>query len=161
MYLDLSQNIFSTSSIPTTYGLLSNLKYLNLNFCKINGNLPSSIAMLSKLQYLDFSINKFRGTIPTNINSLISLKQIYLYRNSMTGVIPSTFCSISGLTYAAFDSNSFSCYSPCLTSIAYLFKDTSVSPCLATTSTSTPTTQPSTGVNYISHSLHLLHLFQN
>ena len=48
-HLDLSTNIFSSSTIPTELTSMSNLEYLGLNAAGIVGSIPSEIFQLTKL----------------------------------------------------------------------------------------------------------------
>ncbi|KAL2330021.1 hypothetical protein Fmac_017602 [Flemingia macrophylla] len=68
--LDLSDNHFNYSQIPSTIGQLSQLKYLNLTEASFFGEIPQEVSHLSKLRYLDLY-----GTFysPDAIN-LLSLK---------------------------------------------------------------------------------------
>ncbi len=45
--------------LPETIGLMKNLEYLNLNYCKLT-KIPDNITELTKLTYIDLGDNKFR-----------------------------------------------------------------------------------------------------
>ena len=51
--LDLSNNDFNDSQIPSKIGELSQLKYLNLSISLFSGEIPQQISQLSKLLSLD------------------------------------------------------------------------------------------------------------
>ena len=54
-YLDLSFNSFKGMPIPQFFGSLKNLLYLNLSGAEFSGTIPSNFGNLSNLQYLDLS----------------------------------------------------------------------------------------------------------
>jgi Leucine-rich repeat (LRR) protein len=82
-------------SIPSEYGLLSNLEYIDLNSHELSGTLSSQIGQLSLLAVLDLEGNDFNGSIPTTVGMLQSLNNLYLAFNSITGVVPSELGQLS------------------------------------------------------------------
>ncbi|KAF4357532.1 hypothetical protein G4B88_026911 [Cannabis sativa] len=52
-YLDLSGNNFNSSKIPTFFGSMNNLKYLNLSHSSFGGRIPLHFGNLTSLQVLD------------------------------------------------------------------------------------------------------------
>ncbi|KAL5737683.1 hypothetical protein ACOSP7_030444 [Xanthoceras sorbifolium] len=56
-YLDLSGNFFEGIKIPTYFGSLRNLKYLNLSHAGFEGMIPHQLGNLSNLQHLDLAGN--------------------------------------------------------------------------------------------------------
>ncbi|KAH7690702.1 Non-specific serine/threonine protein kinase protein [Dioscorea alata] len=56
-YLDLSQNSFEFTRIPTFLGSLVSLRYLNLAYATFSGHVPHQLGNLSRLRYLDLSEN--------------------------------------------------------------------------------------------------------
>jgi hypothetical protein len=54
-YLDLSSNCFEDTTIPSFFGHLQNLRYLNLSHACFVGGSPHQLANLSNLHYLDIS----------------------------------------------------------------------------------------------------------
>ncbi|XP_051137604.1 receptor-like protein EIX2 isoform X1 [Andrographis paniculata] len=56
-YLDLSQNKFQGSRIPEFLGSMTELQYLNLSGCSLDGVVPDHLGNLSKLRRLDLNYN--------------------------------------------------------------------------------------------------------
>ncbi|AOR23322.1 cell wall-binding protein [Clostridium taeniosporum] len=56
--LDLHYKMLE-GELPETIGLMKNLEYLNLNYCKLT-KIPDNITELNKLTYIDLGDNKFR-----------------------------------------------------------------------------------------------------
>ncbi|CAN4124909.1 unnamed protein product [Withania somnifera] len=86
-YLDLSHNHFSSIQIPPFFGLLKNLRFLNLSCAGFGGYIPHNLGNLSRLEHLylggcygsvlgarnDFKVDSFNW-----ISKLSSLKSIDL-----------------------------------------------------------------------------------
>ncbi|KAL6198717.1 hypothetical protein ACLB2K_028506 [Fragaria x ananassa] len=79
-YLDLSRNDFQGIQIPTFFGQLRSLRYLNVSYAAFGGDIPSSFANLSNLNHLDISRNFFETSSKNLgwISHLSSLKYINL-----------------------------------------------------------------------------------
>ncbi|GKV48972.1 hypothetical protein SLEP1_g55745 [Rubroshorea leprosula] len=54
-HLDLSNNNFNCNLIPPSFGLMKQLRYLNLSFVQFRGRIPSELGNLSRLRALDLS----------------------------------------------------------------------------------------------------------
>ncbi|KAK7315045.1 hypothetical protein VNO77_33577 [Canavalia gladiata] len=80
-YLDFSGNYFGGMQIPTFFGAITSLTYLNLSNAGFGGNIPFQIGNLSNLIYLDLRSgdydlklkNDFSGEIPYQIGNLTNL----------------------------------------------------------------------------------------
>ncbi|XP_021819495.1 receptor-like protein 12 [Prunus avium] len=123
-YLDLTLIDFNGIQIPDFIGSLTNLRYLNLSFCQMVGQIPSSFRNLTQLQhldlaynwrlqaenlnwlpalssltYLDLSLINFNGSqIPDFIGSLTNLRNLSLSYCNLVGQIPSSFGNLTHLT---------------------------------------------------------------
>ncbi|CDP05575.1 unnamed protein product [Coffea canephora] len=81
-YLDLSWNNFSGIQVPAFFGLLKNLRYLNLSRAGFDGEIPHHLGNLSHLRYLDLGdlgLNGLRTKdLGWSINMLPSLTTLDL-----------------------------------------------------------------------------------
>ena len=89
--MDLQGSYFENTGIPTIFGKLVNLVYLDVRFALFWGPLQDNAAViwpnLSKLTYLDISQNGEMGTIPTQIANLPALEYFYAQRSQIQGDI--------------------------------------------------------------------------
>uniref|UniRef100_A0A9I9CL82 Leucine-rich repeat-containing N-terminal plant-type domain-containing protein n=1 Tax=Cucumis melo TaxID=3656 RepID=A0A9I9CL82_CUCME len=96
--LDLSWNHFNYSRIPDWFGMLNNLKFLNLENCYLSGRIPSSLGNLSNLEYLDVSDNSLIGEVPTSFGRLLNLKVLDISDNLFNGFLEEAhFANLSQL----------------------------------------------------------------
>ncbi|CAL9016386.1 unnamed protein product [Prunus brigantina] len=83
-YLDLSRNDFQGISIPTFFGQLTRLRYLNISHASFGGEIPAHLGNLSNLNYLDLSEESGHSLLelPSNnlewLSNLSSLKYLNL-----------------------------------------------------------------------------------
>ncbi|KAK6935736.1 Serine-threonine/tyrosine-protein kinase, catalytic domain [Dillenia turbinata] len=111
--IDLAENFF-TGNIPTSFGLLQNLEWLN-----VWGNLIGAMAAddlrfvtpltnCSKLQWLDFSYNQLGGELPNSLYNLSTqLNRLNVSYNKLTGEIPQTIKACLSLEQLYMQGNSF------------------------------------------------------
>lgn len=85
--LDLSMNDLRV--LPSGFGNLTKLEYLDISSCKISGNLKP-ISRLRGLTYLDVSDNNMNGTFPSDFPPLDRLKSLNVSLNNFTGMIGSS-----------------------------------------------------------------------
>ncbi|KAI5332445.1 hypothetical protein L3X38_022574 [Prunus dulcis] len=84
IYLDLSRNDFQGIPIPTFFGQLKSLRYLNISRASFGGEIPAHLGNLSNLNYLDLSEESDYSLLelPSNnlewLSNLSSLKYINL-----------------------------------------------------------------------------------
>ncbi|WVY89925.1 hypothetical protein V8G54_035439 [Vigna mungo] len=88
-YLNLSQNLLSTP--VKKFSRNHNLKFLDLSFNLLTGDISSSICNVSSLNVLVLSHNKLVGVIPPCLANLSSLSVLDLQRNKLNGTLPSNF----------------------------------------------------------------------
>ncbi|XP_072972988.1 receptor-like protein EIX2 [Typha angustifolia] len=77
-HLDLSNNNFSSISIPEFIAYFNNLTHLNLSYSNFGGEIPHQLGNLSKLHSLDLSESAFIGTVPPHLGNLSSLRYLSL-----------------------------------------------------------------------------------
>uniref|UniRef100_A0A0E0JKU5 non-specific serine/threonine protein kinase n=1 Tax=Oryza punctata TaxID=4537 RepID=A0A0E0JKU5_ORYPU len=70
-YLDLSNNDFKGTSLPSFIGSLGNLRYLNISIACFGGTIPSQIGNLSNLHYLDIGSSIYESV--SDLSWLIGL----------------------------------------------------------------------------------------
>nr|ACB59218.1 leucine-rich repeat family protein [Brassica oleracea] len=132
-YLDLNQNNFISSSLPSEFGNLNRLEVLSLYNNGFVGQVPSSfnnlsllsvldlsqneltgsfplVRNLTKLSYLGLSYNHFSGTLNPNSTSLFELhhlRYLYLSYNNFSSSLPSEFGNLNRLEVLSLSSNDF------------------------------------------------------
>ena len=84
-YLDLNQNNFISSSLPSEFGNLNRLEVLSLSNNSFVGQVPSSFNNLSLLSFLELSQNELTCSFPLIRNltklSVLSLSNNHFYGN--------------------------------------------------------------------------------
>ncbi|KAM5554651.1 receptor-like protein 7 [Rosa sericea] len=109
--LNLVDNNFNYSQIPTTIRNLPKLRYLNLSASVFSGQVPSEVSQLSKSS-LDLSLNLDGVSIdglltlkPSNLASLVHnltrLENLYLGYINISSTIPESVANLSFLTSLA------------------------------------------------------------
>ena len=68
-------------------GSLDNLKWLNLRFNQLTGEIPPELGNLAKLRALDLSHNQLTGAIPAELGRLANLGELRINGNRLTGCI--------------------------------------------------------------------------
>jgi len=98
-YLNLSRNNFRKSHIPSFFGSLRNLRYLDLSYCNFGGKIPIQFQSLYHLKYLSISGNGLDGLIPHQLGDLSNLQFLDLSNNGLEGSIPSQLGNLSNLQF--------------------------------------------------------------
>ncbi|KAI3869564.1 hypothetical protein MKX03_012141 [Papaver bracteatum] len=84
-------------SIPSEFGSMSQLQYLDIAGANISGSIPSTFCNLRHLESLFLFRNHLTGSIPSCFGNISSLKNLDLSDNSITGPIPDTFAKLINL----------------------------------------------------------------
>ncbi|KAJ9560919.1 hypothetical protein OSB04_006079 [Centaurea solstitialis] len=100
--LNLADNNFRSSQIPSAIGRLSQLANLNLSFSGFIGHVPKDISQLTQLVSLDLTGNsllKFQGSVFRNLvqNSTQSLRELFLSRVNIDSQVPDILANSSSL----------------------------------------------------------------
>ncbi|KAF8108771.1 hypothetical protein N665_0104s0086 [Sinapis alba] len=85
-YLNLSENNFISSSLPSEFGNLIRLEVLSLSSNGFLGQVPSSISNLRRLAVLDLSYNELTGSLPL-VGNLTKLYFLKLSHNHLSGTL--------------------------------------------------------------------------
>ncbi|XP_019153206.1 PREDICTED: receptor-like protein kinase HAIKU2 [Ipomoea nil] len=102
--LSLGDNPFDRTTLPDFIVKLTNLNWLYLSNCSLEGKIPEGIGNLTELLNLELSMNYISGEIPAGITKLRKLWQLEVYNNELTGKLPDGFGNLSNLQY--FDASS-------------------------------------------------------
>ncbi|XP_034223823.1 MDIS1-interacting receptor like kinase 2-like [Prunus dulcis] len=85
--------------IPSEFGSLLDLEYIDLSTNKLNESIPSIVGDLFRLHYLNLSNKKLVQAIPLELQKLVQLTDLDLSHNSLEGFIPKNFQDMRGLLY--------------------------------------------------------------
>ncbi|XP_024187612.1 receptor-like protein 7 isoform X3 [Rosa chinensis] len=89
--LNLAENDFNGSSIPSAIGKLTELRYLNLRRAHFSDHIPIEISLLTRLVTLDLSDNYYHSSEVENLNlsmliqNLTELTELYLDSVEISG----------------------------------------------------------------------------
>ncbi|GKV31130.1 hypothetical protein SLEP1_g39865 [Rubroshorea leprosula] len=111
-HLDLSGNDVNSSLIPPSFGLMKQLRYLNLSSMNFKGRIPGELGNLTRLHVLDLA-DYYGGAlkvdddihIQDSIGQLSKLEFIDLSANQLSGNIPESIGQLSNLEHLYFHSN--------------------------------------------------------
>ncbi|GAB2289479.1 hypothetical protein Dimus_023789 [Dionaea muscipula] len=106
--LNLSDNNFRYSQIPSRLGLLKNLRYLNLSQSRLSGQVPIEVSTLSKLISLDLSLNiepssgfqllKLQNpSLTMLVQNLTALEVLSLSEVSISSQVPEMIANLKSL----------------------------------------------------------------
>ncbi|KAH0883182.1 hypothetical protein HID58_059278, partial [Brassica napus] len=101
--LFLSSNGF-VGQVPSSFSNLSQLSLLDLSWNELTGDFPPPLGNLSKLTRLSLSDNEFSGALDPN-NSLFGLEILFLASNDFHGQIPSSISNLTQLSILGLDDN--------------------------------------------------------
>ncbi|KAF2604874.1 hypothetical protein F2Q70_00028341 [Brassica cretica] len=105
-HLNLSQNNFISSSLPSEFGNLNRLEVLTLSNNRFVGQVPSSFNNLSLLSYLKLSQNELTGSFPP-IRNLVKLSVLDLSNNHFSGTLNPNIGNLNRLEVLSLKSNDF------------------------------------------------------
>nr|XP_043627595.1 leucine-rich repeat receptor protein kinase HPCA1-like [Erigeron canadensis] len=110
-YLDLSNNGFDQSNIPSWFSTLQSLTTLKMKFTNLVGELPASFFSIPQLQNVDLSNNRINGSLDISSNPSTQLELVDLQTNLITDftqrnqydigliLVGNPICTESGVTY--------------------------------------------------------------
>ncbi|XP_062000138.1 receptor-like protein 20 isoform X2 [Rosa rugosa] len=105
-HLDLSASVFS-GPVPDSFANLTKLSVFRISTSLLTGPIPSWLGNFSELEYLDFGYNKLSGSIPTSFSNLTDLQILYLQSNNLSGIVEfQTFQHLQNLNQLDLRSNS-------------------------------------------------------
>ncbi|KAF5449447.1 hypothetical protein F2P56_029890 [Juglans regia] len=100
--LNLDDNDFNSSPLPTSFRLLSRLTNLSLSDSIFSGQIPSEIFELSKLVFLDLSYNPLlklqKSGLRVIAQNLTNLKVLSLDQVGISSNVPNILANLSSLT---------------------------------------------------------------
>eukprot|EP00607_Mallomonas_marina_P006753 CAMPEP_0182439818 /NCGR_PEP_ID=MMETSP1167-20130531/86670_1 /TAXON_ID=2988 /ORGANISM="Mallomonas Sp, Strain CCMP3275" /LENGTH=1314 /DNA_ID=CAMNT_0024633607 /DNA_START=1523 /DNA_END=5467 /DNA_ORIENTATION=- len=100
-----STSLYGT--LPTTIGLLSTLRELDLSGNRITGSIPSTLGLLTNLRKLILANNGLSNEVPSELNSLTSIVWIDLASNILIGSVPQFLEGLTDLRILSLDENKF------------------------------------------------------
>ncbi|GLT45976.1 hypothetical protein SLA2020_197690, partial [Shorea laevis] len=115
-HLIMSKNSFR-GQIPTSFGDMKSLEYLDLPNNQFSGSIPNSFGRLSSLVNLDLSNNQLSGGIPELLVQGCPLKSLILSGNNLQGQVFPLLFNSTYLVVLQLDSNNFAGEIPELSSI--------------------------------------------
>ncbi|XP_059663932.1 receptor-like protein 6 [Cornus florida] len=98
--LNLADNYFNHSLIPSAVGRLSRLTYLNLSFSSFSGQIPLEISKLTTLASLDLSVNPLKlqnPSLASLVQNLTALKELHLFEVNISSAVPNILTKFSSL----------------------------------------------------------------
>ncbi|KAG4139530.1 hypothetical protein ERO13_D07G199451v2 [Gossypium hirsutum] len=104
--LNLSDNNFNRSEIPSAIGNLTRLSRLDLSSSGFTGQIPYEVLLLSNLVILDLSRNRLElrnPSLKSLSERLLNLKILDLDMVNVSSTIPQSLANLSALTYLSLD----------------------------------------------------------
>ncbi|EOY04295.1 Receptor like protein 6, putative [Theobroma cacao] len=99
-WLNLADNLFKNSKIPSEIRNLSRLTSLNLSYSDFSGQIPSEIFQLTELELLDLSGNSLKLRKPgmrSLLENLTNLQELYLTDVRISSSVPNILAKFSSL----------------------------------------------------------------
>ena len=95
-----------SGEIPSEFGALDELYWLDLEKNELNGAIPVALADMSSLQALLIGNNKLKGPIPSGLGNAPALAWLDLSSNELSGGIPDAVGNLSNLARLWINDNS-------------------------------------------------------
>ncbi|KAI3757325.1 hypothetical protein L6452_04860 [Arctium lappa] len=83
-YLDLSNNTFDQSEVPSWFSTLQSLTTLKMFSTNLVGELPAALFSIPQLQQVDLSYNRVNGTLDLGSNHSNKLQSVNLQNNQIS-----------------------------------------------------------------------------
>jgi hypothetical protein len=100
---DITQLLFEhkgiIGTIPSEFGLLTDLVWIDFTANSLFGTIPESLGLLSNLVELTLGENSLVGSIPSSLGDLTGLLNLELTDNSLTGTLPPSLGQLTKLVY--------------------------------------------------------------
>ncbi|KAL5735933.1 hypothetical protein ACOSQ2_030721 [Xanthoceras sorbifolium] len=96
VFLDLSLNSFE-GPIVDGVGNLTSLRHLDLSYNHFNSSITNWLSSFNRLEYLSLSSNDLQGSISSDLGNLTSIITLDLSYNSLEGRIPTSFGRLCNL----------------------------------------------------------------
>lgn len=108
--INLAYNDFSSSVIPTQFGILFELRRLNLSNSWLSGQIPTELLHLTKLMSLDLSYNSLSSEesfLNKLVQNLTNLHELNLGLVDISSEIPQNISNLSSLKSLSLDNCNF------------------------------------------------------
>ncbi|KAL8252107.1 hypothetical protein R6Q59_035800 [Mikania micrantha] len=86
-YVDLSNNNFDESNIPSWFSTLQSLTTLNMKSTNLGGELPAELFSIPQLQNVDLRDNRINGTLNISSNPSPQLERVDLQNNLVSDFV--------------------------------------------------------------------------
>ncbi|EXB58197.1 putative LRR receptor-like serine/threonine-protein kinase [Morus notabilis] len=106
--VDLSRNRFSKLNVPCNINGHTALKFLDISYNELSGELPDCWSRLKELRLLILAKNKLAGKIPPSIGSLTEIEALRLTGNNFIGELPATLKNCTQFSVIDFGGNKLS-----------------------------------------------------
>jgi Leucine-rich repeat (LRR) protein len=92
-------------TLPTEFGVLANLREVNLTQNLVTGEIPKQFQSMSALEELSLSDNAIQGSLPTDLGLMSSLRQFSVASNRLDGRLFSELGQLTKLSLLELQQN--------------------------------------------------------